>query len=175
MPTGQERFSVTTQRNTIRSSRIGLLARRFRRLPLQRVPRPSPTRSSSGTHRGLLPTYSGGTAPDFHRTSLFRPYGHPRGNCRLTVNTSHGLTSPVNRKSSDAASLNRPCRRKNIWRATIASIRLCASRSHEGKDSGNFDRTNTKRNGTAETARFVYGQDRIDRYKFKRTPEYVIK
>ncbi|SPP64000.1 hypothetical protein NITLEN_11086 [Nitrospira lenta] len=27
---------------------------------------------------GELPTYSGGTAPVFHRTSLLRPSGHPR-------------------------------------------------------------------------------------------------
>ncbi len=28
---------------------------------------------------GSLPTYSGGTAPVFHRTSLLCPFGHPRG------------------------------------------------------------------------------------------------
>ena len=60
------------------SARIGLLAHGFRRFTLHHVPLPSPTNALSGSDEGTLPTYSGGTAPVFHRTSLLCPVGHPR-------------------------------------------------------------------------------------------------
>lgn len=60
------------------SPRVGLLAHEFRRSDLPRFPQPSSTRSSSDSQRGPLLTYSGGTAPVLHRTSLLCPYGHPR-------------------------------------------------------------------------------------------------
>src|SRR5450432_2731486 len=53
---------------------VGLLAR-------DPVPCPSLTRvrsASSGMRGAVFVTYSGGTAPDFHRTSLLRPCGHPK-------------------------------------------------------------------------------------------------
>lgn len=73
----QESSSVTTRRNSYVAPRIGLLAHGFRRLDLHRVPWPSPTHALSGYDEGPLPTYSGGTAPVFHRTSLLCPFGHP--------------------------------------------------------------------------------------------------
>ena len=48
--------------------------------------------------RGSLPTYSGGTAPDFHRTSLLRPFGHPRGFSNIECATYRRLADPVNLK-----------------------------------------------------------------------------
>jgi hypothetical protein len=74
----QESSSVTTRRNSYVAPRIGLLAHGFRRLDLHRVPLPSPTHALSGYDEGPLPTYSGGTAPVFHRTSLLCPFRHPR-------------------------------------------------------------------------------------------------
>jgi len=77
MPKRHERFSVTARINRTMSARIGLLAHRFRRSPFNATPS-LPQRVSRVAKTEELPTYSGGTAPAFHRTSLLRPFGHPR-------------------------------------------------------------------------------------------------
>ena len=63
--------------NTL-SARVGLLAHEFRRSDLQRAPS---TFLNASVERlqseGSLLTYSGGTAPVLHRTSLLCPHGHP--------------------------------------------------------------------------------------------------
>ena len=47
---------------------------------------------------GSLSTYSGGTAPVFHRTSLLRPCGHPRGYSVIERGTYRRRAGPVNLK-----------------------------------------------------------------------------
>lgn len=78
------------------STRIGLLAHGFRRCTLHRVPLPSPTHALSGYDEGPLPTYSGGTAPVFHRTSLLCPFGHPRDHSAINGSLYRSQLGHVN-------------------------------------------------------------------------------
>jgi hypothetical protein len=57
-------------------SRVGLLAWRWQGKPARRFTFPS--HRPSGTFKAAILTYSGGTAPALHRTSLLCLDGHPR-------------------------------------------------------------------------------------------------
>ena len=78
------------------SPRIGLLAHGFRRLTFIASPPPSPTHALSGYDEGPLPTYSGGTAPVFHRTSLLCPVGHPRDHSAINSSLYRSQLGHVN-------------------------------------------------------------------------------
>src|SRR5271155_5083446 len=57
-------------------SRVGLLAWRLQLLPASPLYLPQP--SAEWYFKAAFLTYSGGTAPALHRTSLLCPDGHPR-------------------------------------------------------------------------------------------------
>ncbi len=66
---------------------------------------------------GSLPTYSGGTAPVFHRTSLLCPFGHPRG---------YAVTLCATYRSAAALSISKIAPRKIISTSTIERNRCCS-------------------------------------------------
>jgi hypothetical protein len=76
---GSSAHSLSSQKVDRKNPWVGLLARKvanaLRIHRLLHLPRPD---RPSGYSKQRAFTYSGGTAPDFHRTSLLRPRGHPR-------------------------------------------------------------------------------------------------
>ena len=93
------------------SARVGLLAHEFRRSDLQRAPS---TFLNASVERlqseGSLLTYSGGTAPVSHRTSLLCPHGHPSDASLIEWPTYRRRTILVKQKLSDQVSTTLACR-----------------------------------------------------------------